>query len=280
MSTLCKTFLHTREKDVFFLNTLKISLAQTSQEGPFQVMFVETQQQKKQKTLKTCKLKGQDATKITSASAHSHIKLSWKTMSLLVRTLCWCLVIMTIFLSVSPFSPSFVTMSSSAPSGVRRSENFYYALLALSRHNINLVFDEENMKPERHSQAPKNAGIDPSTTKISKWYQESTREDDDPHSPSSNRGSDLTGAHGISDQVREPIANDVDRLAMKRGDMLPPFPQRVANPRIGEDQAFQEFHSKSDKMHRVTSDDDFCTSVVSLWSICLPTICEKNRYTC
>ena len=48
LSTLCKTFLHTREKDVFFLSTLKISLAQSHQEGPFQVMFVGTQQQKKQ----------------------------------------------------------------------------------------------------------------------------------------------------------------------------------------------------------------------------------------
>ena len=35
-----------REKEVFFLNTINISLAPTLQEGPFQVMFVETQQQK------------------------------------------------------------------------------------------------------------------------------------------------------------------------------------------------------------------------------------------
>ena len=35
LSTWCKTFLHTREKEVFFLNTLKISLAQTPQQGPF-----------------------------------------------------------------------------------------------------------------------------------------------------------------------------------------------------------------------------------------------------
>ena len=38
-SNWCKTFMHTKEKEVFFLNTLKISLAQTPQEGPFQVMF-------------------------------------------------------------------------------------------------------------------------------------------------------------------------------------------------------------------------------------------------
>ena len=84
---------------------------------------------------------------------------------------------------------------SSLPSGVRRMnrwtrnaeqrrENFYYEALAFSRHNNDLVF-EENMKPERLTMAPENAGIDPSTMRISRWYQESTREDDDPHSPSS-----------------------------------------------------------------------------------------------
>ena len=39
LSTWCKTFLHTREKEVVFLNTHKISLVQTPQGGPFQVMF-------------------------------------------------------------------------------------------------------------------------------------------------------------------------------------------------------------------------------------------------
>ena len=57
LSTWCKTVLHTREKEVFFLNTLKISLAQTPQERPFQVMFVGTQQQKKQNKLNTRKRK-------------------------------------------------------------------------------------------------------------------------------------------------------------------------------------------------------------------------------
>ena len=51
-----------------------------------------------------------------------------------------------------PFSPSFVTMSSSKPIGVRRMnrrnlaqrlEDHCYEALAFSRHNIDLVFDEE-----------------------------------------------------------------------------------------------------------------------------------------
>ena len=102
---------------------------------------------------------------------------------------------------------------SSLPSGVRRMnrwtrnaeqrrENFYYEALAFSRHNNNLVF-EENMKPERPTMAPENAGIDPSTMRISRWYQESTREDD--------RVSDFAGAERMSYQVREPVKIDEDR---------------------------------------------------------------------
>ena len=44
---------------------------------------------------------------------------------------------------------------------------------------------------------------------------------------------------------------------MKRGDPPPPLPKRVANPRIGEDQALHEFYSNSDNMHHATSDDAF-----------------------
>ena len=51
LSTWCRTFMHTREKEDFFLNTLKISLAPTHREGPFQVMFVGTQQTREQKEL-------------------------------------------------------------------------------------------------------------------------------------------------------------------------------------------------------------------------------------
>ena len=52
---------------------------------------------------------------------------------------------------------------------------------AFSRHNIDLVFDEETMKPERLTEAPENAGTDPGIMRMSKSYQETTREDDDSH---------------------------------------------------------------------------------------------------
>ena len=130
---------------------------------------------------------------------------------------------------VSPFSLSIVTMSLSNSTGVgrvdrwtrnateRRRENHYYDALAFSRHSINLVFDEENMKPDRLTKTLENAGIDPSTMRKSKRYHESTREDDDPHSPTSTRVSDIfTGVDKASYQVREAIENDEERLAMKR----------------------------------------------------------------
>ena len=41
-STWCRTFMHTREKHVFSLYALRVSLSPTSREGPFHVMFVRT----------------------------------------------------------------------------------------------------------------------------------------------------------------------------------------------------------------------------------------------
>ena len=89
------------------------------------------------------------------------------------------------------------------------------------------------MKPDRHTKAQENAGIDPSTMRVSTWYQESTREDDDPQSPPPNRVRDTsTGVDRASYQVRRPIEDDEERLAMEKDDMLPPLPQRLASPRI------------------------------------------------
>ena len=62
------------------------------------------------------------------------------------------------------------------------------------------------MKPEELTKPPENAGMNPSTMKMKKWYLEPRREDDDPHFPSSSRVSDaLTGGDSTSYQVREPI---------------------------------------------------------------------------
>ena len=182
----------------FSLKALKVSVALTLQEGPFHVMFVRkqhTQEPKEPKVCdwnhlslsvivpakptsrrdrgleltqshfaaqtKTCEYDGQIATKTTSALTDTCIQFPGPVMSTLVKTLCLSLVLMTIFLTVCyrPFSPSFVTMSSSKPIGVcrvnrwtknadQRREDYYYDALVFSRHNIDLVFDEENMEPE------------------------------------------------------------------------------------------------------------------------------------
>ena len=140
----------------------------------------------------------QDATKITSALADSRMYSFMKMM-----TLYMLVVVINIFLSFSlSCSPSVVTMSTSTPTGVcpvnrwkkdsaERIENNYYESLAFSRLSVDLEFDEEVMKPERLTEAPENAGLNPDTTKVSKWYQETTRKDDVSHFSSFSRKSDV-----------------------------------------------------------------------------------------
>ena len=83
--------MHTREKDVIFLNTLNVSLAPNPREGALHVMFVRNQHIDELNELNTCELESQDATKITSASADTRINFSWTMMSLLVRDIhCVC----------------------------------------------------------------------------------------------------------------------------------------------------------------------------------------------
>ena len=87
---------------------------------------------------------------------------------------------MNLLLSVALPSSSLVTMAVSIPHWVVKSlsqdedslrEDYYYEALAFSRHTINLEFDEETMKPEKATEAPRNAGMDPSTLKMKQCYQ-------------------------------------------------------------------------------------------------------------
>ena len=108
LSTWCRTFM-TKEKRFFFLNTLKISLAPTPQEGSFRVMFVGSNHTQEQKEPKTCEREGQNATKITSVFADSCIQSPWLVMSILVRALCLCLAPMNHLFSIAPLSSNFAT---------------------------------------------------------------------------------------------------------------------------------------------------------------------------
>ena len=201
-----------------------------------------------------------------------------------IRMLCLCLALMNLLLSVTLPSSSFVTRAVSTPHCVVKlyrlsldddqvREDHYYEALALSRHSINLELGEEFMKPEKATKAPRNSGVDPSTMKMKQRYQGQDRVSDESQwQLPSSRMSDKkapTGTDGAY-QAREPIEGDKERLAMRRGAMPPPVPQRVANPRIREDRAVQDFRQNSEKMHRATHGDaytrawfDYCRSVFS-----------------
>ena len=84
------------------------------------------------------------------------------------------------------------------------------------------------MKPERLTEALDNAGLNPDAMNVSKWYQETTRKGDFSQFSSSPRKNDaFVETDWTSYQVREPIADDEERLAMKIGDMPLPLPRRV-----------------------------------------------------
>ena len=133
--------------------------------------------------------------------------------------------------------------------------------LAFSRHSINLERDEEIMKPEKATKAPRNSGIDPSTMTMKQWYQGHDRlSDESQWQLPRNRVSDEkapTGTDRASYQARELVEGDKERLAMRQGDMVPPVPERVNNPRIREDRAVQDFQCNSEKVHRATYEDAY-----------------------
>ena len=113
------------------------------------------------------------------------------------KNIVFVLDLMTIFF-VSLFSPSFVTMLSSKPlvvcrmnrwtrNSAQRLENYDCEALVFSRHNIDLVFDEENMEPER----------------LTETLEDAACEDHDSHLSSSSRVSDvLSGTNRTRYQER------------------------------------------------------------------------------
>ena len=58
-----------------------------------------------------------------------------------------------------------------SPEEDRLHEDYYFEALAFSRHTIDQEFDDETMRPEKATEAPRNARIDPSTMKMKQWYQ-------------------------------------------------------------------------------------------------------------
>ena len=65
------------------------------------------------------------------------------------------------------------------------------------------------MRPEKATEAPRNVGIDPSTMKMKQSYQKHNRVSDQ-KAP--------IGTCRASHQAREPIDDDDERLAIRKGD--------------------------------------------------------------
>ena len=229
------------------------------------MMFAGTQRTKGQKELNTRERKGQDATKISSAFADSCIQFPWSVMSILIRMLCLCLALMNLLFRVAPPSSCFVTMAKLTPHCVVKSDNGHWTMtgsvkttfMKLSHYlDTASIWSSmsESMKPEKATKAPRNAGIDPSTMKMKQWYQGQNRVIDKsqwqwPDDLVSDKKAP-TGTDRASYQAREPIEGDEERLAMRQGDMLPPVPERVTNPRIRGDRAgFQKELGKDAPCH-------------------------------
>ena len=66
-------------------------------------MFVRNKHVDEQKELNTCEVMSQEAMNITSALADSRTQFSWSVMSTLVRTLCLCLALRTLFAQCCAF---------------------------------------------------------------------------------------------------------------------------------------------------------------------------------
>ena len=84
-----------------------------------------------------------------------------------------------------------------------------------ARHSVDLERDEEIMKPEKATMAPRNSGIDPCTMKMKQWYQGQDRlSDKSQWQWPVNRVSDnkaATGTNRASYHARELIEDDDER---------------------------------------------------------------------
>ena len=203
-------------KSVFFLNASKFSfLLPAPRAGPSHVMFVRTSMDSGSR----------DATKIPSALTDSRIHSFTKMM-----TLYMCIVAKTIFSQCLTFL--FFQCCGNVDVKTRWSlqnqsldEEFCWTSWALLRttfmslwifffrHSVDLDFNEEVMKPERFTETPDHAGVNPDTIRVSKWYRKTTLKGDVSHFSSFSRTSGTFVETNLTSE-REPIKDDEERLAM------------------------------------------------------------------
>ena len=157
LSAWCRTFMHKREKNVFFLNDLKISLSPAPREGPFHVMFVKTSMDSE----------SQDATNLTSVLTDSRIYSFMNMMTLYMRivAIIFCSQYPTFLLfqccdNVDIKPTGFCRINRRTKNSAEHAEriwNYFFESLAFSRHSVDLEFDEEVMEPERFTDATDHA---------------------------------------------------------------------------------------------------------------------------
>ena len=223
LSTWCKTFLHTREKEVFFRSRSLLHKLSPRRTISGDVGGNSAANDCSRRVMHPISLVSdadfEDRTHV-GGEKHSPIEAQSRIsqrrsmkQNLSDGTISFT-ALMNLLLSVALPSSSIVTMAVSIPHWVVKSgslsqdednlrEDYYYECLAFSRLTINLEFDEETMKPEKTTEAPRNAGVDPCTMKMKQRYQGHDRESDQ-KAP--------TGTERASCHVREPILSSRDEV--------------------------------------------------------------------
>ena len=271
MSTWCRALMHTREKNVSFLNALKISLSPASRKGPNHVMVVRISMDSE----------NQDATKITSALVDSRIFSPMKML-----TLTMSMVFLTISLSVSPsFLPVLWQCRHQGPlvsaESIGGRKTLLSTLSALRTAIMSLWLSPDtasiwNLTRSLWNQNDSQRRLTAQCliqTPWSKWFQVATRKDDVPHFSSSSLAGDVfTGITRTSYQAREPKEDDEERLAMKKrrhaSSIAPASCKTEDSRRSSVARIFVELACLI----------WWCLHTSMVWlqsNICLPTVCEK-----
>ena len=147
LSIWCGTFLRKRENDVFFLDTWRFLLHQIYENDHSMWCLWEINIVVSKHELNICEFESQDATKTSSASAHSRVNFFWMIMSFWVRTIAFVFGSYDHFSVFPYFLPAWwpchhhhrVVFTGWTDGHEGRRENRYYEALAFSRHNINWV---------------------------------------------------------------------------------------------------------------------------------------------
>ena len=157
----------------------------------------------------------------------------------------------------------FVTMSLSKPIGVVSVNTWTRMLTSAVKTIIMKLWDSPGttstwsllrsiLRQRGLPRRRKNAEMDPGTMKIKTWYRNRLAKVMILSFRLQVASDALSATDRTSDQAREPFEDDEERLAMKQGDMPPPVPERVANPRIREFEMTEQYRNFNQTRTRCT----------------------------